>query len=259
MPRSSLFQFLAAPLLGGSLTACEPKLVVADWECPGTDAGASERPNIPVELPWATGFERGFCDYQRVSGFCYTAGSFEITSSETHTGRAAASFSIQSDDDALHQSRCVRQGIFPTEAYYSAWYFIPNRAINEANWNLFFYQSGDPNTSDMLDKNWDVSIHDAANGDLSLFLRAAGTTVGVGETPVIPIAAWFRIEVFFRRAADATGEVTLFQDGRQIASVSGVITDKWNWGQWYVGNLADGLTPSESTVYVDDVSIRETR
>jgi hypothetical protein len=94
---------------------------------------------------------------------------------------------------------------------------------------------------------------------LSLFLRAAGTTVGVGETPVIPIAAWFRIEVFFRRAADATGEVTLFQDGRQIASVSGVITDKWNWGQWYVGNLADGLTPSESTVYVDDVSIRETR
>jgi hypothetical protein len=36
------------------------------------------------------------------------------------------------------------------------------------------------------------------------------------------------------------------------------MTDPSNWGQWYVGNLATALAPSNSTIYVDDVTIGTT-
>ena len=38
-------------------------------------------------------------------------------------------------------------------------------------------------------------------------------------------------------------------------NVTGLVTDPTDWGQWYVGNWADNLTPPASTVYVDDVTI----
>ncbi len=79
---------------------------------------------------------------------------------------------------------------------------------------------------------------------------------GVTGAPVVPIGTWFEIEVFFKRAADATGEVIVNQDGEEVATATNLITDPYVYGQWYVGNLATALSPAESTVYVDDVSVR---
>jgi hypothetical protein len=59
-----------------------------------------------------------------------------------------------------------------------------------------------------------------------------------------------------KRAADATGEVALYQDGELLIQATDLITDDSSWGQWYVGNLAQGLTPPDSTLYVDDVTLR---
>ena len=39
----------------------------------------------------------------------------------------------------------------------------------------------------------------------------------------------------------------------------GLVTDNTDFGQWYVGNFADALTPPGSTLYVDDVTIRAAR
>ena len=41
--------------------------------------------------------------------------------------------------------------------------------------------------------------------------------------------------------------------------LTGLVTDDTDWGQWYVGNLADALVPPASTVYVDDVTISLTQ
>jgi hypothetical protein len=77
--------------------------------------------------------------------------------------------------------------------------------------------------------------------------------------PPIPIATWFRIELYVRRAADDTGELALYQDEELVFRATDIVTDTSTWGQWYVGNLANALMPAESTVYVDDVMIRATR
>jgi hypothetical protein len=75
----------------------------------------------------------------------------------------------------------------------------------------------------------------------------------------IPIQAWFQLELHLKRAADATGEVALYQDGQLLIDQKGLRTDDTSWGQWYVGNYADALTPPDFTLYVDDVTIRGTR
>jgi len=71
----------------------------------------------------------------------------------------------------------------------------------------------------------------------------------------VPIASWFHIEFRLRRAADATGEVALYQDGVLVMTLSNVVTDPSESAGWYVGNLANALAPSESTIYVDDVTV----
>jgi hypothetical protein len=249
---------LACTLGVHSLCACEPKLIVGERTC----VAASADPRFePVGVPWSTGFEDGFCDYTRVAGYCYADGdaSYTVVSSPAHSGNSAAAFQIRGDSTLNPgQARCVRRGEFPTEAYYSAWYFLPTNATNSGNWNLFHFQGGEPGDRHGL---WDVSLSSAANGDLSLYVYDFLTPAkrGLGETPPIPIGAWFQIEFYLRRAADATGELALYQDGERIFELTNVRTDDTTWGQWYVGNLATDLAPPNSTLYVDDVAIRATR
>jgi len=58
---------------------------------------------------------------------------------------------------------------------------------------------------------------------------------------------------------DATGTVELRQDGVLIQRATGIVTDRFDYHQWYVGNLvAEGtLDPPDSVLYVDDVTITE--
>lgn len=251
---------VAAALLVAAVSACEPELIVGEWTC-SEDGDSSDPPNItdPVRVPWATGFEARFCDYTELAGFCYADAnaSYEIVTSPVHSGRYAAAFHITSSDRDAIQARCVRQGALPSEAYYGAWYFVPKVATNTAVWNLFHFQGGQPTGLHGL---WDVSLVNTPRGELRLvvFDFLSGVVRSPAITRAIPIGEWFHLQLHLKRAADRTGSVALYQDGQQIFEVTNVITDDSQWGQWYVGNYADGLMPADSTLYVDDVTIRAT-
>jgi len=269
--------------------ACEPKLVVGKWsdssdqgggagvggaggagdalvDCHaggdgnGNGNGSMQRVFEPLAVPWSTGFENGFCDYTAVAGYCYgnARASFEIVSSPVHSGDSSAAFSIVVDDafDGL-QARCVKQGQLPEAAFYSAFFFIPSAPTAANNWNLIHFQGGSPTGA--LHGLWDVSISIDADGELHLyvfdFLRML--TRPAMNVPAVPVGSWFQIEVYLKRAATATGEFALYQDGEIGLQLGNLTTDDSSYGQWYVGNLAVALTPADSTLYVDDVSIRE--
>jgi hypothetical protein len=40
-----------------------------------------------------------------------------------------------------------------------------------------------------------------------------------------------------------------------VQEATGIVTDAFDYHHWYVGNLASSLTPPDSTIYVDDVTI----
>jgi hypothetical protein len=209
----------------------------------------------PLAGPWATSFENDFCDYAEARGYCYVDGDaqFEIVAAPAHSGRTAAAFSVNSADGAAH-TRCVREGTFPPDAYYGAWFYLGSAAETPGLWNLMFFQGYADGEFASL---WDVSIGNA-NGANALFLfdHARGDVLMGEGAPAVPIGSWFHVEFRLRRAADDTGVAELYQDGVLLYETPPLATDATEWGQWYIGNLARGRTPPESTVYVDDVSIR---
>lgn len=226
-----------------------------DDSCGG---GAPPAVTDPIAVPWSTGFENGFCDFERVGGRCFADGAatYELVDSPVRSGNTAAAFTI----DVLtgYQTRCLLQGELPREAYYGAWYYVPSPTTNNSIWNLLHFQGGDPSAQHGL---WDVSLRNGANGQLEAyvydFLR--GVNLFAAEPRPIPIGAWFHLEFYFLRAADATGAIALYQDGELLVEATGIVTDDSNFGQWYIGNIANALFPTQSTVYVDDITIETSR
>jgi hypothetical protein len=249
-----------ALLLVGGLNACQPQLDIGAWTC-AADSRPREPPDgsAPVASPWSSGFEDGFCDFTELGGFCYTdaTSANEIVTSPVHSGRYAAAFTVQSDANGGSQTRCVRQGELPTAAYYGAWYYVPEPTTPTANWNLFHFRSGEDlsATRGVLD----VSLI-AEDQDLHLAVFGMGHE-RIGESmhsASVPIGSWFHVQVYLKRGDGMTGEVALYQDGQQVFDVTDLPNDASALSQWYVGNLADDLTPSASTVYVDDVTLSST-
>jgi hypothetical protein len=239
---------------------CEPPKVPIDDS--GIDAGAdvaSDPP--PIELPWSSGFESGFCDFTQPLGYCLKSGtaSYTLVTSPVHSGSFAVAFTINSDLDALGtQSRCVRRGVLPKSACYGAWFYLPRaRIANSGTWDLLFFRRGDVTIADGL---WDVWLVQDSNGDYWPVINDAIHSVAhLPDTQiVVPADTWFQLEFCLERAADSTGRVALRQNGQQVFGLLGVQTDVSPWAEWYVGSYSKaGLIPGPTTLYVDDVTIND--
>jgi Polysaccharide lyase len=234
--------------------------------CPA--GGALDGPNFgPLPAPWKTGFEAGLCNYEDEAGFCYADkdSRYRVVTSPVHSGTSAVAFDMDpSADGQQRQTRCVRQGVFPTEAYYGAWFYVPSDLTRSGanDWNLFHFQGGMPTSLPQfpLHNLWDVSMDDSAGNGLEAFIYDDVNNEHYGQTDPRPVPTdrWVHLEFYWKRATDATGEVALFQDGEEIVRRSGIVTDDSNFGEWYVGNYTADLTEASATVtvYVDDVTVR---
>jgi hypothetical protein len=218
-----------------------------------TDSGL-----VPLAVPWSTGFEGQPGDpWMPGDPACYAAGgaSFKVVTSPVHTGQHAAAFTIDTAVSSPSQTRCQKQGVLPTSAIYGAWYYVPALATNINNWNLIHFQGADVADATIAHGLWDVSLANASDGTLHLavydFLHKRPLQTSVS----VPLGAWFHLEVFLRRAADTTGRFTLSRDAQVALDLTGLSTDDSRWGQWFVGNFANAISPASSTLYVDDVTI----
>ncbi len=248
--------------------ACEPKMVVGALECSPEDGGAGGAPDGRVlndgalRAPWSTSFDDGFCGYHDGTGFCYSdpKSSYRLVTAPVRTGAFAAAFEIHTDvvSDS-HQARCVREGALPEEAYYGAWYYIPSGFSRPDNWNLLHFQGGEPGTR--LRGLWDVSLEDGPDGQPAAYVRDIlhGRVYSQDEPVAMPTEQWVHLELYLKRSSEPTGEVVFYQDDVELIRITDIVTDNTPFGQWYVGNLAGALSPPDSTVYVDDVTIRLSR
>ena len=254
--------------LAAVCAACEPPLEVGEWKCAAAPLfkppdGSLEPPgkDTVVNTSWESGFEDGFCGYAKARGFCYSApdASYQIVDAPARSGRKAAAFTITTDEDQDgEQTRCVREGLLPRDAYYGAWFYIPGGTTSSGNWNLMHFRSASDETP--LEGNWDVSLVSTDDGRLVPWLRdyVGGSMIPPSSDFEVPVDRWFSLTLRLLRESTATGAAALFLDGELVVERTDIVTDgEETWGQWYVGNLATDLTPSGSTIYVDDVSIRE--
>jgi hypothetical protein len=250
-----------------TMLGCESTAVIASWSCPQSSetsgvgsagAAGAEGTADSFALPWSTGFESGFCDYEDGRGPCISNGSshYSLVSEPVHSGDFAAAFTVNATGNG-GQARCIREGSLPAAARYGAWYYVPVLAKNQGLWNLIHFQGDNEDHGGHL---WDVSLGDNDSGDLCLVVFNYWLDLpDQSKNPPIPIGTWFHIEMYLKRATDETGEVIVYQDGVVIFQLTNVETDNSSsWTQWYVGNLADNLDPIDSTLYVDDITISAT-
>ena len=255
-------------IIGGG---CDKTLVVGTCEPPkvpvedsGTDAGLDAGSDaFPLELPWSSGFENGFCDFNQPLGYCLQSGtaSYKFVTSPVHSGTFAAAFTINDDPNALgRQSRCVRRGVLPKSACYGAWFYLPrSRIVANHAWDLSYFRRGDVPVGNS-DGLWDVYLTSDSNGDYWLAINDYVHSVPhfPDTRRVVQGDTWFRLEFCLDRATDNTGRVALRQDDQEVFSLQDIQTDKGEWAEWYVGSYSsDGLIAGPTTLYVDDVTIND--
>ena len=94
-----------------------------------------------------------------------------------------------------------------------------------------------------------------------LLTRGADSGGGTWHQAVadLPEGRWVHLEAYYRKAADQTGQVIVWQDGAQLLDVAGVRTANDDDLQWAVTNYGQDTAPADVTVYVDDAAIGTSR
>ena len=112
---------------------------------------------------------------------------------------------------------------------------IPAVPSDATNWNLLHFRGGNGLLFHGL---WDVSLTKGTDGAWRAyvfdFLRS--TTRATNGVPAVPIGSWFRLEVYWKRAADATGELAVYQDGAIALDLTNLVTDEFAPMIGYVGD-----------------------
>ena len=149
----------------------------------------------------------------------------------------------------------------PPEAYYGAWFFIP--ASTQINSWLSLHHFGYHPTAGSADTMpvWDFHVYPTAAGSLAARLYESSTIKNYEQASPVPVAlaTWVHFEILYRKAADATGHITVWQDGAQILDVANVVTAPTDAVQWDAGGGSNDLAPSPATVYLDDATISLSR
>jgi hypothetical protein len=232
-------------------------------------AGCGQELAVGSDVLWSARFETGdFSEWTATPGGTATAfpapNMFEASTERVHHGSYAAKLTVAPGTDGAQANvGLVRSGNLPVEAYYSAWYYLPRTVIVGTYWVIFKFRmrtvADDPSTSTEL---YDLDLTNLPSGEMSLRLYnhvTAGDVALDVDAPVLPVGQWFQIEAFYRNAADSTGRLTYWLDGRPIVDVAGPSGSPTPWVAWDVVSVAVNLTPSPAVLYVDDCAVSRTR
>lgn len=177
---------------------------------------------------------------------------------QAHTGVWSAKLVLPQGAGGVRLFRWKESQANPA-AYYSAWFYFPQRYTVASWWNIFQFKS---KTSSRNDPFWIINVGNRSDGSMYLYLYDWVTTKrNYYQTLAnVPVGRWMRIEAFLQQSASGAGVLRVWQDGVQVFDLAG-ITTKYADGdqQWSVNNYSDGVSPAPTTIYVDDALISTTR
>jgi hypothetical protein len=203
-------------------------------------------------------------------------GDAVATGEQAHSGSQAAKLTITAPPESgtrLFRWQEPRQN---REAYYSAWFLIPQSYQVPSWWSIFQFKS--VNASDSrTDPFWYIVLLDNGAGGLKPVMDWWDSILGEGPhqgesgfrryqplAPVsVPLRRWFKLECFLRQSNSFDGRVTCWLDGTRIFDFPNVRTGyqrcTYNaWcvdNHWSVNNYSDRVLPGTATLFVDDATI----
>jgi polysaccharide lyase-like protein len=155
-----------------------------------------------------------------------------------------------------------------SDLYYRVWYYLPQLYTvtgsgipgDDAFWSVLQWKSraADPPRNDPF---FMLNIANRPDGNMFLYLYDSNSRVSHGQTVMdVPVGRWLSIEAVYKSREDATGQVTIWQDGTLLWDITGVQTrypdSQGGVAEWSVINYSNGVTPAPTIFFVDDAEIR---
>ena len=219
-----------------------------------------------ASILWASTFEVG--DLSEWSGDGH-GGAFvdnaavppSATLTVAHHGRYAGMATVTPVPGTASINYLFRDQPSVPAAYYSAWFYIPSSFTVKSWLSLIHFNGSDSGDGKNLSAIWDLNLYPRADGSLVAHLYDFVTQTNLEQAFPAPVAVatWVHFEVFLRKAADATGEVAVWQDGVSILDRRNVMTSATDWVQWDTGVSSDDVAPPTAVVYIDDAAISLSR
>lgn len=253
--------------------------------------GASSVFARQLPLAYLVGFETGDLDELGSSpvGVSGTAEA-EIVDGPTHSGNGALALKVRNavsgtgvgariDDDVFESQGYFGGENLPDEAYYSAWFYIPEYVNlgGDSTWNIFQFRQTYPNddggyTRHLIDaiELWDVGAgygftlesHIDAEGKWGLTDSRTWQNDSVRVAP----GEWFQVKVLRTFGGVDDGHYTVWVNDRQIFDLdipTEMYGDSWDdfgtWRRrWAVNNYVtgDNHKPNTHVLYIDDLEIQ---
>ena len=200
---------------------------------------------------WSADLEEGdlddweFYDFEFAGGGVYSTGEgedeVEAAIGTAHSGLYSARATIRNAYRAQNGSQAVRlmrstdrpwddAGFyFPKEAYYSVWMYFP-KSYNPNKyepwdpgdggwWNVLQFNANDVDGG--MRAMWSLDVdHDDQNDSMSfyLFSKQNAPALHFQANPLqIPVGSWVHVEAYYRVSAQNDGQITIWQDGKQIS------------------------------------------
>jgi hypothetical protein len=257
-----------------------------------TVAAASPGPVNPTVL-WSADMETGdltqwyapaTSEGNLNGGGLYNSGSFEATVTAEHarTGTYSLEAAITSPPTSGIRAFRWLEARTHQNAYFSVWLYVPTRYQLTGNphvgrfWSLFQFKSR--SADGHIDPLWAFYVKQSRAGPYLVAGWGWGGTTAAGPYPtstvggkwfqparklVLPVRRWVHLEAFLGQSKDFAGRLVFWQDGTRLFDLEGVRTSYENctynaWcadNEWSVNNYSDGLSPTPSTIYIDDATI----
>ncbi len=236
----------------------------------GLAAGCGAQIGVGSDVLWTALFEGdSFGEWTGTPGgnaqaFPTPPNTIAVSSDRAHRGTFAANLTITAGSDGTQENAVLsRTEGLPQAAYYSGWFYLTRTVTVGTFWVIFKFRirtnATDPNTTDEF---YDLDLVNMPSGEMTLQLYDHRTSSNIAldvADPVVPVGNWFQVEAYYRNANDATGRVTYWLNGQQIVDVTGQPTGPTPWIEWDACSVAEDLTPSTTTLYVDDCAVSLTR
>ncbi len=226
-----------------------------------SDANAADSGGIL----WSAGMEPGTLQEWALEecGGKYNSGvaNTEASQEHAHSGSWSARLTISVPGSSASGTRLFRwcEAQQHPQLYYRVWLYFPQQYTVPNWWNVFQWKS--KVSESVNDPFFILNVDNRQDGTMYFYLYDWQQHVSHSQAVMnIPVGQWTQVEAFYQCAADTTGRVTVWQDGKLLFDVSNVRTRYGNGDcEWSVNNYSNALVPADATVYADDAAISMTR
>ncbi len=182
-------------------------------------------------------------------------GSVEASTDVARSGSYSLKMSISGASGETQAARILRWHDTPAAGYYSVWFDFPRIYRPGQWWNVLQFKS--QSDTDNV-PTWVLNVGNRPNGSMYFYLwdGLTNTSYSPLHHADLPVGSWFQVKVFFRRAIDRTGRITVWQGNVllfDIDQVQTAIADNTHFG---ISNYTDDISPSNPVIYADDAVIR---